>query len=71
MRLAGQASGRAFTDSMKGDFTREKELSAFLQYQFKANGCDGNAFVPVVAGGRVSFNSLPLPKLTLIFSRTL
>lgn len=63
MRLAGQASGRAFTDSMRGDFTREKDLNAFLQYQFKANGCDGTAFVPVVAGGRVSVSVPVLPNI--------
>lgn len=53
MRLAGQASGRAFTESMRQHFNKEKDLSAFLQYQFKVQGCDGSAFVPVVAGGRV------------------
>jgi len=52
MRQAGRASGRAFTESMKQPFSTEKSLSAFLQYQFKAQGCDGSAFVPVVAGGR-------------------
>lgn len=53
LRQAGQASGRAFTESMRHDFNMEKDLSAFLQYQFKVNGCDGSAFVPVVGGGRV------------------
>ena len=53
MRRTGRASGRAFTESMKQPFSTEKSLSAFLQYQFKAQGCDGSAFVPVVAGGRV------------------
>lgn len=52
MRRAGRASGRAFTESMRKPFSTEKGLSAFLQYQFKAQGCDGSAFVPVVAGGR-------------------
>ncbi|KAL1976111.1 hypothetical protein VTN31DRAFT_2393 [Thermomyces dupontii] len=52
MRLAGQASGRAFTESMRQHFSKEKDLSAFLQYQFKVQGCDCSAFVPVVAGGR-------------------
>ncbi|KAL1970044.1 hypothetical protein VTN77DRAFT_6449 [Rasamsonia byssochlamydoides] len=52
LRRAGQASGRAFTESMRQNFTTEKDLSAFLQYQFKMQGCDGSAFVPVVAGGR-------------------
>ncbi|PCG98472.1 Hypothetical protein PENO1_054330 [Penicillium occitanis (nom. inval.)] len=52
LRLAGQASGRAFTDSMRQEFDTEKELSSFLQYQFQVNGCSGSAFVPVVGGGR-------------------
>lgn len=54
LRLLGQASGRAFTDSMRKTFETEKDLSSFLEYQFKVNGCDGSAFVPVVAGGKVS-----------------
>lgn len=53
MRRAGQASGRAFTESMKNHFSTEKDLNAFLEYQFKVKGCDKTAFVPVVAGGRV------------------
>ncbi|KAL4885676.1 peptidase M24, structural domain-containing protein [Aspergillus karnatakaensis] len=51
MRRVGQASGRAFTDAMRQTFTGEKDLASFLEYNFKINGCDGNAFVPVVAGG--------------------
>lgn len=31
----------------------EKDLTSFLEYNFKANGCDTSAFVPVVAGGPV------------------
>lgn len=53
MRRLGQASGRSFTEAMRQDFTREKDLYSFLEYQFKVNGCDTNAFVPVVAGGQV------------------
>ncbi|ODH48755.1 hypothetical protein GX48_05080 [Paracoccidioides brasiliensis] len=52
MRKAGKVSGRAFTDAMRRGFTREKDVHAFLDYQFKVNGCDGPAFVPVVAGGQ-------------------
>ncbi|KAL1986600.1 hypothetical protein VTN96DRAFT_6178 [Rasamsonia emersonii] len=52
LRRVGQATGRAFTECMKKNFTLEKDLSAFLQYQFKVQGCDTSAFVPVVAGGR-------------------
>lgn len=53
MRRVGQASGRAFTESMRQTFTMEKDLTNFLEYNFKKNGCDGSAFVPVVAGGSV------------------
>ncbi|KAJ5646932.1 hypothetical protein N7490_003304 [Penicillium lividum] len=52
LRRVGQASGRAFTDAMRRNFTKEKDLNSFLEYQFKVNGCDGSAFVPVVAGGQ-------------------
>lgn len=54
MRRLGQAAGRAFTESMRHDFTMEKDLASFLEYNFKINGCDTSAFVPVVAGGPVS-----------------
>ena len=53
MRMLGQAAGRSFTDSMRQTFDREKALTSYLEYQFKVNGCDGSAFVPVVAGGQV------------------
>ncbi|OJJ43977.1 hypothetical protein ASPZODRAFT_135397 [Penicilliopsis zonata CBS 506.65] len=51
LRRVGQASGRAFTETMRQDFTTEKDLCSFLEYQFKVKGCDTSAFVPVVAGG--------------------
>lgn len=51
LRRVGQASGRAFTESMRQTFTREKDLTSFLEYNFKVKGCDTSAFVPVVAGG--------------------
>lgn len=54
LRRVGQASGRAFTESMRQTFSMEKDLTAFLEYNFKRNGCDNSAFVPVVAGGSVS-----------------
>ncbi|KAJ9667376.1 aminopeptidase [Coniosporium apollinis] len=50
MRKAGQASGRAFTEAMRQSWTKEKDLWAFLDYRFKAHGCDSWAYVPVVAG---------------------
>ncbi|KAF1845096.1 xaa-Pro aminopeptidase-like protein [Cucurbitaria berberidis CBS 394.84] len=51
MRRAGQHSGRAITDAMRQSFTNEKDLDSFLDYWFKQDGCDGPAYVPVVAGG--------------------
>ena len=51
MRKAGQISGRAITDAMRRQWTREKDLHAFLDYQFTINGCEGPAYIPVVAGG--------------------
>ncbi|MCJ1253462.1 hypothetical protein MMC24_001274 [Lignoscripta atroalba] len=52
MRKAGQASGRAYTEAMRRSWTREKDLAAFLDYQFKVQGCDTSAYVPVIAGGK-------------------
>ncbi|KFA76248.1 hypothetical protein S40288_03596 [Stachybotrys chartarum IBT 40288] len=51
MRRAGQISGRAITEAMKRVWTKEKDLHAFLDYEFTINGCDGPAYIPVVAGG--------------------
>ena len=53
MRKAGQASGRAFTDAMRQGWAKEKNLAAYLDYQFRLRGCDGSAYIPVVAGGQV------------------
>lgn len=53
MRKAGQISGRVFTEAMRRNWTIEKDLAAFLDYKFRQNGCDGSAYVPVVAGGEV------------------
>ena len=36
---------------MRHAWTREKDLTSFLEYRFKAGGCDTSAYVPVVAGG--------------------
>ncbi|CAD6503580.1 BgTH12-03240 [Blumeria graminis f. sp. triticale] len=52
MRSAGKASGQAFTNAMRLHWTKEKDLRAFLDYEFKINGCDNTAYVPVVAGGQ-------------------
>lgn len=51
MRMAGQISGRAITDAMRQPWEKEKNLHAFLDYQFAINGCDGPAYIPVIAGG--------------------
>lgn len=55
MRKAGQASGRAYTDAMRQAWTKEKDLAAYLDYQFRSRGCDCSAYIPVVAGGQVGF----------------
>ncbi|KPI40112.1 Intermediate cleaving peptidase 55 [Cyphellophora attinorum] len=52
MRYAGKASGRAHTDAMRHSWTKEKQLDAFLRYQFTVHGCETSAFEPVAAGGR-------------------
>ncbi|MCJ1224391.1 hypothetical protein MMC12_001036 [Toensbergia leucococca] len=52
MRKAGQASGRAFTEAMRHVWTREKDLGAFLDHKFKMHGCDGSAYIPVIAGAK-------------------
>lgn len=51
MRKAGKVSGRAITEAMRNHFSGEKDLESFLDYRFKMNGCDGPAYVPVIAGG--------------------
>lgn len=51
MRHAGRVSGRAITAAMRRPWARERDLQAFLEHGFAADGCDGPAYVPVVAGG--------------------
>lgn len=51
MRHAGRVSGRALTDAMRIQWAREKDLAAHLDHAFTADGLDGPAYVPVVAGG--------------------
>ncbi|KAK3316234.1 peptidase M24, structural domain-containing protein [Apodospora peruviana] len=51
MRHAGRVSGRAITSAMRNAWSREKDLHSFLDYEFTKHGCDGPAYVPVVAGG--------------------
>lgn len=52
MRKAGQISGRAFTNSMRRSFTKEKDLWNYMSFEFKNGGCETEAYVPVVAGGK-------------------
>lgn len=52
MRKVGKASGRAFTQAMQGKQESESHLAAYFDYMFRRNGCDGSAYIPVVAGGR-------------------
>ncbi|KAG5917881.1 hypothetical protein E4U42_007085 [Claviceps africana] len=74
MRRAGRISGRAITEAMRRGWTREKDLHAFLDYQFAVNGCDGPAYIPVVAGGdrancihyTVNNNTFPQDQLILV-----
>lgn len=66
MRKAGQASARAFTEAMRKGFGTERELWAFLDYRFKMLGCDGSAYVPVVAGGKVRLNVGALRRLLMV-----
>ncbi|KAI3395204.1 hypothetical protein diail_1698 [Diaporthe ilicicola] len=51
MRHAGRVSGRAITAAMRRPWARERDLQAFLEHGFAAEGCGGPAYVPVVAGG--------------------
>ncbi|KAK1728379.1 metallopeptidase family M24 [Colletotrichum acutatum] len=74
MRRAGQISGRVITDAMRRSWNREKDLHAFLDYRFTADGCEGPAYVPVVAGGRnglcihyvVNNNTIPQDEMLLV-----
>jgi len=50
MRHAGRISGRALTSAMRRAWTLEKDLHAYLTYEFTQHGLDGPAYVPVVAG---------------------
>ncbi|RYC56863.1 peptidase [Xylaria longipes] len=51
MRHAGRESGRALTAAMRRSWASEKELAAFLEYSYQKSGLDGQAYIPVVAGG--------------------
>ncbi|RKF74606.1 Intermediate cleaving peptidase 55 [Golovinomyces cichoracearum] len=51
MYFVGRASGLAFSNTMRREWTKEKDLRNFLEFEFCRNGCDTSAYVPVVAGG--------------------
>lgn len=73
MRLAGKVSGEAFNRAMgmtaREEFSTEKQLWAFLEHEFRRGGCDGEAYVPVVAGGEVCGFDLVMPGVVLIGHR--
>lgn len=52
MRRAGTVSGKVITKAMQNTPRSEKQLWADLAYGFRTEGLDGEAYVPVVAGGR-------------------
>lgn len=52
MRHAGRVSGRALTSAMRRPWDSESSLHAYLSHAFRGDGCSGEAYVPVVAGGR-------------------
>lgn len=72
MRLAGAISGAAFSSAMSQSYTSEKALWNDLSHSFKAHGLDGDAYVPVVAGGQNALkihyvrNDALLPKDNLV-----
>jgi intermediate cleaving peptidase 55 len=53
MREAGRMSGRAFTAAMRQSWGTERALHAFMDYNFKVNGCEEEAYEPVVASDKV------------------
>ncbi|KAF8477401.1 peptidase M24, structural domain-containing protein [Kalaharituber pfeilii] len=52
MRIAGKISGRAFNRAMSRRWKWEKDLWAYLEYWFMRGGCEKDAYIPVVAGGK-------------------
>lgn len=51
MRRAGVVSGAVITEAMRKNYETEKQLWVDLSYGFRTHGLDGEAYVPVVAGG--------------------
>ena len=51
MRKAGSISGEVITACMRRAYSLEKELWNDLSYGFRKQGLDGEAYIPVIAGG--------------------
>ena len=52
MRRAGTISGAVITEAMRNTYTTETQLWADLAYGFKTQGLNGEAYVPVIGGGK-------------------
>ncbi|KAI4146641.1 MAG: hypothetical protein LQ340_005857, partial [Diploschistes diacapsis] len=52
MRQIGQVSGRVFQGVMRTGWEYESDVAAYVEYEMRRQGCEGGAYVPVVAGGR-------------------
>ncbi|KAM3415480.1 Intermediate cleaving peptidase 55 [Cercospora zeina] len=52
MRKAGTVSGAVISQAMASTPASEKQLWADLAYGFRSNGLDGEAYVPVIGGGK-------------------
>ena len=51
MRRACEISAQAFNKAYSKRFTKESDLHAFMDYEFRIGGCEMPAYLPVVAGG--------------------
>lgn len=51
MRTACEISSVVYNKAYGTHFDTEAQLMAFLDYEFRMNGCDESAYLPVVAGG--------------------
>ena len=54
MREIGRVTGRVFQHVMRRGGKCESDIAAFMEYEFRVRGCEGSAYIPVVAGGKVS-----------------
>ena len=55
LRQIGQVTGRAFQGVMRRKWDYESEIEAWMEYEFRRKWMDSSAYVPVVAGGKVSW----------------